>query len=134
MDEKLRAIFGLGSVRATQKRDQPLGELRQLIPLDRAFSFLAAQMRLRKELAKIFVTGGVCDQDRKNRVIFHRQFAADDWTHIVLARCDGKPLRAVNAVAIKQRHGGHSKLGRRLSQLLRERSAAQEAKRAARMK
>src|SRR5205814_4215312 len=97
MDEKLRATFGLGSARATKKRDQSLGELRQLIPLNRAFSFLAAQMRLRKELAKIFVTGAVCDQDRKNRAIFHRQFAADDRAHIVLTRCDGKPLRTVNA-------------------------------------
>src|SRR5438874_13815824 len=104
MDEKLRATFGLGSARATKKRDQSLGELRQLIPLNRAFSFLAAQMRLRKELAKIFVTGAVCDQDRKNRAIFHRQFAADDWTHMLVAPCNGKPLRAVKAVAIGQAH------------------------------
>src|SRR5437762_14384844 len=104
MDEKLRATFGLGSARATQKRDQSLGELRQLIPLNRAFSFLTAQMRLRKELAKIFVTGAVCDQDRKNRAIFHRQFAADDRAHIELTRSDGIPLRTVIDVALAQTH------------------------------
>ena len=57
-------------------------------------------MRLGEQFTQIVVTGAVFDQHGQDSAVFHRQFRADDWPHIVLARGDGKTLCAVNAVAI----------------------------------
>ena len=56
---------------APQKGDQPFHKLRQFIPTHCALSFFAAQMRLRQQLAQIFVTRAVLDQDRQNTAVFH---------------------------------------------------------------
>ena len=95
----------------SKERDQPFRKLRQLIPLHRAFPFLAAQMRLSEQFAQIFVTGAIFDQHRQNTAVFHRQFAANDRPNILLARRDRKSLRAVNPVAIEQRHRRHLQFG-----------------------
>ena len=71
---------------ATQKRDHPLRKFRQLIPAHCAFAFFAAQMRLGQQFTQIFVTRTAFDQDRHNAVVFHRQFGANDWTHVTFAR------------------------------------------------
>src|SRR5437660_2605764 len=84
----------------SEERYQSFRELWQLIPSHRALSFFAPQMRLCEQFTEIFVTGAIFDQHGQNAAIFHRQFAADDWSHVVFARGDRKSLRAVNAVAI----------------------------------
>jgi len=73
-----------------------------------------------QELGQIFVSGAILHQDRKIAPVLHRQFGADDWPYSVLAGRDRKSLRAVDAVAIEQRHGRHPEPGGSLSQLLGE--------------
>ncbi len=72
-------------------------------------------MRLGQELAQIFVTRPIFDQDRQNAAILNGQFAANDRPHVVFARCDGKSLHAINAVAIEQSHRWHFQFGCDLS-------------------
>ena len=72
-------------------------------------------MRLRQQLAQIFVTSAVLDEHGKSCAIFHQQFATDDWAHVLLARRNGKTLRAINPIAIEQRHRRHLELGRGFS-------------------
>jgi hypothetical protein len=88
-------------------------------------------MRLGEQLAEIFVTARILHQHRQHAPVFHRQFRADNGTHTVFARGDGKSLRAVDAVAIEQRHRRHVQRGGGLSQLLGKRSAAKETEGAA---
>ncbi len=72
-------------------------------------------MRLSQEFAQIFVTGPIFDQNGKDASILHRQFGADDRTHIVLACRDRESLRTINTVAIDQCHRWHLHVGRDLS-------------------
>ncbi len=102
--------------RALPRRcDDAFREFRQFVPLNGALSFLTAQMRLREQLAQIFVTGAILHQHRQNRSILHAQFAAHNGPDILLPGGDRKSLRAVDAVAIEQRHRRHLELGRGFS-------------------
>ena len=80
--------------------------------MDSALAFLgAAEMRLGQQLAEVLVTGAIFYQHRQDASILHRQFHADDRSQAVFAGGHGKSLRAVNAVAVEQRHGRHLELG-----------------------
>src|SRR3954466_3788289 len=50
--------------RAPQKSNNAFREFLELAPLHRAFAFRTAQMRLRHQLAQIFVASAILDQDR----------------------------------------------------------------------
>jgi len=129
VDKKLRTICGTqGSRRdaetntrdvcATQIRvrpeqsDKSLGILRQLIPLHRAASLLTAEMRLRQQLAQIFVTCPALHQHRQNASILHAQFGADNGPNILLPGRNRKTLRTVDSVPIEQGHRRHLEPGR----------------------
>jgi len=64
-------------------------------------------MRLSEQFAQIFVACSVFDEQGQNRTVFHFQFATNDWPNILLACCNRKALRPVNAVPIEQRQRRH---------------------------
>jgi len=68
----MQYAFKFLRARSSKKSHHSFRELRQLIPFDLAFPFLAAEMRLRKQLAQIFVTGPIFHQHRQNTAVFHR--------------------------------------------------------------
>ena len=72
-------------------------------------------MRLRQQLAQIFVSGAGFHQHRQNRSILHAQFGTHNGPDILLAGRDRKALSAIDAVAIEQRHRGHLELSRGFS-------------------
>jgi hypothetical protein len=76
-----------------------------------AFAFLTAQMCLGQQFAQIPVTVAIFDQHWQNTAVVDRQFAANDWSHVVLARGNRKSLRAINTVMIEQRHRRHFQFG-----------------------
>jgi hypothetical protein len=98
-----------------EQRDESAREFRQFIPADETTSFLTPQMRLRQQLAQIFVSRAILDEHRQDRSILHVQFTAHNGPDILLPGGDRKPLRAIDPVAIEQRHGRHLELGRGFS-------------------
>ncbi len=87
---------------ATQQRHESGGKFCQFIPVNCAAPFLAPQMSLGEQLAQILITILRLHQHGQDTAVSHRQFAADNWSHVLLSRRDGKSLRAVNAIAIQQ--------------------------------
>src|SRR5690606_23276718 len=70
---------------------------------------------------------------RHHRAVRHRQLAADDRPHALLARRPEEPRRAVDSAAIANRHRRHPARRRRLRQLRRLRRPPQKAERRARV-
>jgi hypothetical protein len=72
-------------------------------------------MRLRQQFAQIFVTGPILHQHGQDASILHAQFGAHNGPNILLPGSDGKALRAIDPVAIEQRHRRHLEPGRGFS-------------------
>ena len=88
---------------------------------------------MREKFAKIFVAAAILHQHRQNNTVFHRQFGAKNWPNAVFARGYRETLRAVNTIAIEQRHRRHFQRSRGRGKMFRKRSSAQKTKSAAGM-
>src|ERR1700682_3629271 len=77
---------------APQQCNESFRILLQLVPLNCTLSLLTAQMRLRQQLAQIFVTCAVLHEHRQNASILHAQFGAHNRSNTLLAGGDRKAL------------------------------------------
>ena len=105
---------------------QSFGEFRKFAPPNAACSFFVAKVSPGQKLAKILVAGAGFDEHRQDALIFHRQFGADDGANLSFACAAKKSRRAVKAVAIAQRDGGHLQFGGAIDELLGQRCTAQK--------
>ena len=89
---------------AARQADEPGGMFRQFFRGDRAFAFRRAQFHARDQAAEILITSPRFGQQRVAEAINGGNFSPDMRANVIFSRSKMKARRAINAIAIQQRH------------------------------
>ena len=107
--------------------DQAAREFGEFLQRGRAFAFRRAQFHAGDQAAEVLVAFAGFGQQGIGASVGAGDFAADVGAHAGLLGGHVEARRAVDAVAVEQRHGGHVEAARSAGKLFRHAGAFEKA-------